>query len=190
MHPVISALSALTLLAVAAHAQTPPATTPAPAPAAASRPSLPPLTATPESRALAAQLPMPMIGVGQTPQQLVDVLRAQIVQMVIRNSGKTPEESAKIVDEVIMPDFKSQEFKSQEKELTDGIVEVWASNFTVEDLKGLIDFYSKPLGKRLFATLPTITQQSIQAAEAWGRQIYQASIQKHKEELIARGLKL
>ena len=112
-------------------------------------------------------------------------MRAQIVQMVIRNSGKTPEESAKIVDEVIMPDFKSQE-----KELTDGIVEVWASNFTVEDLKGLIDFYSKPLGKRLFATLPTITQQSIQAAEAWGRQIYQASIQKHKEELIARGLKL
>ena len=184
MHPVISALSALTLLAVAAHAQTPPATSPAPAPAAASRPSLPPLTATPESRALAAQLPA-MIGVGQTPQQLVDVLRAQIVQMVIRNSGKTPEESAKIVDEVIMPDFKSQE-----KELTDGIVEVWASNFTVEDLKGLIDFYSKPLGKRLIATLPTITQQSIQAAQAWGRQIYQASIQKHKKELIARGLKL
>ena len=184
MHPVIIALSALTLLAVAAHAQTPPATTPAPAPAAASRPSLPPLTATPESRALAAQLPA-MIGVDQTPQQLVAAMRAQIVQMVIRNSGKTPEESAKIVDEVIMPDFKSQE-----KELTDGIVEVWALNFTVEDLKGLIDFYSKPLGKRLFATLPTITQQSIQAAEAWGRQIYQASIQKHKEELIARGLKL
>jgi hypothetical protein len=42
----------------------------------------------------------------------------------------------------------------------------------------------------LIATLPTITQQSIQAAQAWGRQIYQASIQKHKKELIARGLKL
>lgn len=188
MRPVVIAVTALALVGAAAHAQTPPAATPAPAqapaPPAASAPNLPPLTATPESRALAAQL-TEMIGVNRTSQQLIAVMRAQIVQMVIRNTGKTPEESAKIVDEVMMPDFTSQE-----KELTNAIVEVWASNFSVEDLKGLIDFYSTPLGKRLIATLPAITQQGMQAGQAWGRQIYQASIQKHKEELIARGLKL
>jgi hypothetical protein len=184
MRTAVIAFTALAMLGAAANAQTPPAATPAPAPPAASAPSLPPLAATPESRALAAQL-TEMIGVNRTSQQLIAVMRAQIVQMVIRNAGKTPEESSKIVDEVMMPDFTSQE-----KELTNAIVEVWASNFTVEDLKGLIDFYSTPLGKRLIATLPAITQQGMQAGQAWGRQIYQASIQKHKEELIARGLKL
>jgi hypothetical protein len=183
MRSVVIALTALLLFGATAHAQTPPAAAPAQAPAAAA-PSLPPLTATPESRALAAQL-TEMIGVNRTSQQLIAVMRAQIVQMVIRNSGKSPEESAKIVDEVMMPDFTSQE-----KELTNAIVEVWASNFTVEDLKGLIDFYSTPLGKRLITTLPAVTQQGMQAGQAWGRQIYQASIQKHKEELVARGLKL
>jgi uncharacterized protein len=185
MRAVVIALTALTLIGAAAHAQTPPAAAPAaPPPAAAPAPSLPPLTATPESRALAAQL-TEMIGVSHTSQQLIAVMRAQIIQMVIRNSGKSPDESSKIVDEVMMPDFTSQE-----KELTTSIVEVWASNFTVEDLKGLIDFYNTPLGKRLIATLPAVTQQGMQAGQAWGRQIYQASIQKHKEELVARGLKL
>ena len=187
MRAAVIALGAFTLLGAVAHAQTPPAATTAPAPAApaaTSQPTLPPLTATPESRALAAQL-TDMIGVNRTSQQLIAVMRAQIIQMVIRNAGKSPEESAKIVDEVLMPDFTSQE-----KDLTNAIVEVWASNFTVDDLKGLIDFYSTPLGKRLIATLPAITQQGMQAGQNWGRQIYQASIQKHKEELIARGLKL
>jgi hypothetical protein len=180
MRAVVIAFTALALFGAAAHAQTPPAPSP---PAAAQAPSLPPLTATPESRALAAQL-TEMIGVNHTSQQLIGVMRAQIIQMVIRNSGKSPEDSSKIVDEVMMPDFTSQE-----KELTNAIVEVWASNFTVEELKGLIDFYSTPLGKRLIAALPSVTQQGMQAGQAWGRQIYQASIQKHKDELIARGVK-
>lgn len=179
------AFIAFVVLGAAAYAQTQPAPAPAPStPAATSQPALPPLTATPESRALAAQLTS-MIGVDRQSQQLIAVMRAQIIQFVMRNSGKTPEESAKIVDEVLMPDFTSQE-----KELTNSLVEVWASSFTVEDLKGLIDFYSTPLGKRLIATLPAITQQGMQAGQTWGRQIYQAALQKHKDELTGRGVKL
>jgi hypothetical protein len=104
--------------------------------------------------------------------------------MVVRTSGKTAEESTKIVDEVLMPDFTSQE-----NELTDAIVDVWATNFSVEDLKALHDFYATPLGQRLITTLPQITQQGMAAGQAWGRRIYQTAIQKHKDELIARGLK-
>jgi hypothetical protein len=172
------------LLGAAAYAQTQPAPAPAPStPAATSQPALP-LNATPESRALAAQLTS-IIGVDRQSQQLVAVMRAQIIQFVMRNSGKPPEEAAKIVDEVLMPDLTSQE-----KELTNLLVEVWASSFTLEDLKGLIDFYSTPLGKRLIATLPAITQQGMQAGQTWGRQIYQAALQKHRDELTGRGVKL
>jgi uncharacterized protein len=184
MQRIAIALIASVLSSAIAHAQTQPAPAPAPSTPAAALPALPPLTATPESRALAAQLTS-MIGVDRQSQQLIAVMRAQIIQFVMRNSGKPAEEAAKIVDEVLMPDFTSQE-----KELTNALVEVWASSFTVEDLKGLIDFYSTPLGKRLIATLPAITQQGMQAGQAWGRQIYQAALQKHKDELAARGVKL
>jgi hypothetical protein len=185
MQRIAIAFIGFVLVGAAANAQTQPAPAPAPStPAATSQPALPPLTATPESRALAAQLTS-MIGVDRQSQQLIAVMRAQIIQFVMRNSGKTPEESAKIVDEVLMPDFTSQE-----KELTNSLVEVWASSFTVEDLKGLIDFYSTPLGKRLIATLPAITQQGMQAGQTWGRQIYQAGLQKHNDELTGRGVKL
>jgi hypothetical protein len=102
----------------------------------------------------------------------------------MRNTGKSQEESSKIVDEVLMP-----EFTSQENELTSAIIEVWASNFTVEDLKALRAFYATPLGQRLIATLPAITQQGMAAGQTWGRRIYQAALQKHKDELVARGLK-
>jgi hypothetical protein len=179
MRRITTALAALILLGATAHAQTPPATTPAPA----AQPALPTMAATPESRQAAATL-TEMIGVTRQSQQLVAVMRAQMVQMVIRSSGKSPEEASKIVDEVLMPDFTSQE-----TELTDAIIDVWASNFSTEDLKALHDFYATPLGQRLIATLPQITQQGMAAGQAWGRRIYQAAIQKHKDELTARGLK-
>jgi hypothetical protein len=189
MRRITTALAALVLLGAAAHAQTlPPPAAPeaapaAPAPGAPSPSPLPATPATPESRQEAAQL-TEMIGVNRQSQQLVAVMRAQMVQMVVRTSGKTPEESAKIVDEVLMPDFTAQE-----NELTNAIIEVWATNFSVEDLKALRAFYATPLGQRLIATLPTITREGMAAGQAWGRRIYQTAIQKHKDELIARGLK-
>jgi hypothetical protein len=111
-------------------------------------------------------------------------MRQQMVGFVLRNTGKSAADSTKIVDEVLMP-----EFTAQEAELTNAIIEVWASNFSVEDLKALRAFYSTPLGQRLIATLPSITQQGMAAGQAWGRRVYQAAMQKHKDELIARGVK-
>jgi len=181
MRRITTALAALLLLGATAHAQTPPA--PAPAPAPAAQPVLPAFPATAESRQEAAAL-TEMIGVNRQSQQLVAVMRAQMIQMVIRTSGKSPEESTKIVDEVLMP-----EFTSQETDLTNAIIEVWATNFSVEDLKALREFYATPLGQRLISTLPSVTQQGMAAGQAWGRRIYQAAMQKHKDELVARGVK-
>ena len=188
MRRITIALVALVLLGATAHAQTPPpAAQSAPAQPAAPLPgaqmALPTAVASPEAHAAAAQL-TEMIGVNRQSQQLVAVMRAQMVQMVVRTSGKTPEESTKIVDEVLMPDFTAQE-----NELTDAIVDVWAINFSLEDLKALLAFYATPLGQRLITTLPQITQQGMAAGQNWGRRIYQVALQKHKDELIARGLK-
>lgn len=60
------------------------------------------------------------------------------------------------------------------KEIT---LSVYAKNLTAEDIKGLIVFYSSPLGQKLIDKLPAITQESMQLGQVWG--------QKYAEKIIA-----
>ncbi len=180
-------LLASTLMAGSALAQTAPAAPaiPPPVPAASA-----------EAHGEAAAL-TEMIGAAKQTQQLIGILRNQMVQLVMRAGAKPPagdptkpaellkpEDAAKIVDEVLMPDFIAQQ-----TDLNTQIIDVWANNFTVEDLKALRAFYATPLGQKLIATLPTVTQQGMSAGQAWGQRIYQATINKNKDALIARGLR-
>ena len=174
-------------LPLAARAQTAPASTPIAPPVPA---------ASPEAHKEAAALTA-MIGVDKQSQQLIGIMRNQMIQLVMRAGAKPPandptkppelmkpEDAAKIVDELLMPDFVTQQ-----TDLNNQIVDVWGNNFTVEDLKGLRAFYATPLGQKLIATLPAVTQQGMSAGQAWGQRVYQASIAKNKDALIARGLR-
>jgi hypothetical protein len=42
----------------------------------------------------------------------------------------------------------------------DAMVTIYAKNFSMEDIQGLIQFYETPLGKRVVKTLPEVSQQS------------------------------
>ena len=44
--------------------------------------------------------------------------------------------------------------------VTDAMVTIYAKNFSLEDIQGLIQFYETPLGKRVVKTLPEVSQQS------------------------------
>lgn len=44
--------------------------------------------------------------------------------------------------------------------VTDAMVTIYAKNFSMEDIQGLIQFYESPLGKRVVKTLPEVSQQS------------------------------
>lgn len=165
---------------------------------AATPPALPPPVppASPEAHREATAL-TEMIGVTKQSQQLIAIMRNQMIQLVMRAGAKPPandptkpaemlkpEDATKIVDEVLM-----QEFVAQQEDLTTQIIDVWANNFTIDDLKGLRAFYNTPLGQKLITTLPAVTQQGMTAGQGWGQRVYQAAIQKHKDALIARGLR-
>jgi uncharacterized protein len=47
--------------------------------------------------------------------------------------------------------------------VTDAMVTIYAKNFSMEDIQGLIQFYETPLGKRVVQTMPQVSQQSQQA---------------------------
>jgi hypothetical protein len=132
-----------------------------------------------EARSMAEMLNIPV----QT-RGLLQAMRNQLIQATIQASGESVDAAAKVVDEVLMPDFNAAL-----PDLTASLILPWAANFSAADLKGLHDFYSTPLGQRLLKTIPAVNQQSLQAGQLWGQKTFQEAVKKHAEELHTRGLK-
>ena len=56
-------------------------------------------------------------------------------------------------------------------QLVDSLIPVYAAHFTKAELDQLVRFYESPLGRRLSAAQPLITQESMQAGQRWGARI-------------------
>jgi len=152
-----------------------------PAPGAAPAPAVSPevQAALVQARAMADMLNIP-----QQVKTLIQGMRSQLVQATIQASGKSVEDAAKIVDDVLMPDFNAAA-----PELTEAMLQPWANNFSVTELKGLQEFYSTPLGQKLLKTVPVVSQQVTQVVQGWSQRVFRAAVQKHQSELRDRGLK-
>ncbi len=58
-------------------------------------------------------------------------------------------------------------------QLIELLVPIYSAHLTRAELEELVRFYSSPLGRRLTAVQPLITQESIQAGQSWGAAIGQ-----------------
>jgi hypothetical protein len=56
-------------------------------------------------------------------------------------------------------------------QLVDSLIQVYAAHFTQADLDELVRFYESPLGRRLSAAQPMVTQESMQVGQRWGARI-------------------
>ncbi len=169
-------------------AQTPPAKPAAAAPAkpaaAPVKPAVPAPTKPPseearkEARALGDRLNFP----AQTQNLLIQI-RNQIALGFAQANQKPPLEMAKVVDEVLMPDFAGQSL-----EITTAIVDAWASAFTVDELKQLHTFLSSPLGNKFLKEQGPIAQQWQAYANPWTQKVLAQTMAAHATELAARGI--
>lgn len=149
------------------------------------RAQLPPSAATPDeaTRTAARQLGERLNFTGQA-QAAVGVLRNQLTTTFARASGKPPEEAARGVDEIIMPDFAAVL-----PELVTLIVDAWASTFTADELRELRRFYATPVGLKLQRNGGAMAQLVGAASRTLLQGVVQRSLQAHDGELRARGLK-
>ncbi len=171
MSRITVALLALGLVIPAAHAQ-------APAPPA----GLP--NVTDETRTAAREL-LNASGAEATATQMLTLLRGQMIAIFQRAPGKTAEETAKAVDELLLP-----ELKARIGELLAMLAEIYASNYTVDEMNQLVAFYRSPLGQRVVAAAPKIGQESVVAGQAWGQRVGRDAIEKHAADLRRRGITL
>jgi hypothetical protein len=80
-----------------------------------------------------------------------------------------------------------ESFEARVSELIDQIVVVYATNFTVAEMKDIITFYHGAVGQKLLAKGPTIAQQSMAAGQRLGAQIGRELQSRMIEELKKKG---
>ena len=132
-----------------------------------------------EARALAEMLDIP-----RQTEALMARMRVEIIEATVRAGALTEAEAAAIVDDILMPNFRARG-----AELVAEMIEPYALNFTITDLKALRAFFVTPLGQKLLRTQPIVRAQGEQAGLAWGQRVFQDSVDRHADELRARGLK-
>lgn len=72
--------------------------------------------------------------------------------------------------------------KVNAEELINLVTPIYAKYYTEEDLDQIILFYNSPAGKKVTATLPQITQESMEAGKAWGEKLVKQIVQEMQEK--------
>jgi hypothetical protein len=78
-------------------------------------------------------------------------------------------------------------FNARLGELIDQIAVIYATNFTVAEMKELIEFYRGPVGQKFLSKGPVIAQQSMTAGQQFGAQIGRELQSRIVEELKKKG---
>ncbi len=60
------------------------------------------------------------------------------------------------------------EIKKMMPELKEPIITIYDTNFTTEEIKQLVAFYTSPVGHKIVTQMPEIMQQTVAMAQAWG----------------------
>jgi hypothetical protein len=81
----------------------------------------------------------------------------------------------------------AQKLAGREKEIGEGMAAVYASDFTEQELKDLVNFYKSPLGQKLLSTEPRAIQQSMGFMNQWAQQFAETVNGEFRAEMRKRG---
>ena len=74
-----------------------------------------------------------------------------------------------------------------EKEIGEGMAQLYAAEFTEQELKDLVTFYKTPLGQKLLTAEPTAINGSLQYMQQWAQQFGVIVNGQFKAEMKKRG---
>ncbi len=103
---------------------------------------------------------------------------AEQIKPLLMKALPPGERSQKIVDTFIQKLL----LQANAEEFTKRVIPIYDKHLTDEDIKGLIQFYESPLGRRVVQVLPVISQESFTAGAQWGQQLSQEVLRQMQEE--------
>jgi hypothetical protein len=151
-------------------------------PALAQQPPAPPVAkpASPGAIAAAKEI-LAMKNASQMYQNAVPNIVAQTKDSLLQanlNYQKDLNEVAVIV---------AQSLAGKEKEIGEGMAQVYASEFTEQELKDLVTFYKSPLGQKLLANEPKAIQLSMSYMNQWAQNFAETVNAQFRAEMRKRG---
>jgi hypothetical protein len=75
----------------------------------------------------------------------------------------------------------------REKEIGEGMAQVYANEFTEQELKDLVNFYKSPLGQKLLSNEPRAIQFSMNYMNQWAQQFAETINGQFRAEMKKRG---
>jgi len=145
-------------------------------PAAAQQPKPPPPAAVAAAKEILAMKHADAMYANAVPG-LVQKTKDQLLQNNL-NYQKDLNEVAVIV---------AQKLAGREKEIGDGMANVYASAFTEQELKDLVTFYKSPLGQKLLTAEPQAIQGSMAFMNQWAQNFAELINGEFRGEMRKRG---
>ena len=81
----------------------------------------------------------------------------------------------------------AQSLAGREKEIGEGMAQVYASEFTEQELKDLVTFYKSPLGQKLITNEPKAIQLSMSYMNQWAQNFAETVNAQFRAEMRKRG---
>lgn len=81
----------------------------------------------------------------------------------------------------------AKQLAGREQEIGDGMVGVYAGEFTEQELKDLVTFYKSPLGQKLITNEPKAISLSMQVMNAWAQNFSEVVASAFRAEMKKRG---
>ena len=81
----------------------------------------------------------------------------------------------------------AKQLAGREQEIGDGMVGVYAGEFTEQELKDLVAFYKSPLGQKLITNEPKAINLSMQVMNAWAQNFSEVVATAFRAEMKKRG---
>lgn len=126
-----------------------------------------------------------MTGAFDIGKQMSEATVEQMTKSLRQNRPDIPEQVLNVLPEEVnavigenLDDFKAL------------VIPLYHKHFTAEDIKGMIQFYSSPLGKKTIRVMPHLARESMQLGMQWGRSIAPEVNNRIKARLSQEGYKL
>jgi hypothetical protein len=81
----------------------------------------------------------------------------------------------------------AQAFAGKEKEIGEGMAQIYCNEFTEQELKDLVAFYKSPLGQKLLSNEPRAIQFSMSYMNQWAQQFSETVNAQFRAEMRKRG---
>jgi uncharacterized protein len=149
-------------------------------PAMAQQPAAPAAKASPAAIAAAKEI-LTMKNASQMYANAVPNIVAQTKDSLLQanlNYQKDLNEVAVIV---------AQSLAGREKEIGEGMAQVYATEFTEQELRDLVTFYKSPLGQKLLANEPKAIQLSMSYMNQWAQSFAEIVNAQFRAEMRKRG---